>query len=58
MSLEKVFMLCAIFIFADIIIRYLKAWKFNKTNSSISRDGYIKKDWLGSSFTTRLFFSF
>lgn len=40
---KKVFILCAIFIFSDIITGYLKAWKFNKTNSSISRDGFIKK---------------
>lgn len=40
---RTIFILCGVFIFADIITGYLKAWKFNKTNSSISRDGYIKK---------------
>ena len=35
--------LCAIFIFADIATGYLKAFKNKEINSSISRDGYIKK---------------
>ncbi len=35
--------LCALLIFTDIITGYLKAFKFKKVNSSISRDGYIKK---------------
>jgi toxin secretion/phage lysis holin len=37
------FILCAIFIFADVLTGYLKAFKFKKVNSSISRDGFIKK---------------
>ncbi len=37
------FILCGIFIFADVITGYLKAFKNRKVNSSISRDGYIKK---------------
>ena len=32
-----------IMIFIDIITGYLKAFKLKKVNSSISRDGYIKK---------------
>lgn len=40
---KTIFILCAIFIFADVITGYLKAWKFKEVNSSISRDGYIKK---------------
>lgn len=40
---KKLFILCAIFIFADVITGYLKAFRFRKVNSSISRDGYIKK---------------
>ena len=40
---KKLFMLCAIFIFTDVITGYLKAFKFKKVNSSISRDGYVKK---------------
>lgn len=39
----KIFYLCGIFIFADVITGYLKAFKQKKVNSSISRDGYIKK---------------
>lgn len=35
--------LCAIFIIGDIVTGYIKAFKFKKINSSISRDGYIKK---------------
>lgn len=27
----------------DVASGYLKAWKFNKLNSSVSRDGFIKK---------------
>lgn len=37
------FILCGIFIFSDIFTGYLKAFKNHKANSSISRDGYIKK---------------
>lgn len=40
---KTIFILCAIFIFTDVITGYLKGWKFKKLNSSISRDGYIKK---------------
>lgn len=35
--------LCGVFIFSDSITGYLKAIKNKKVNSSISRDGYIKK---------------
>lgn len=37
------FIMCAIFIFGDILTGYLKAFKFKKVNSSISRDGFVKK---------------
>lgn len=37
------FILCGIFVFTDVITGYLKAFKNHKMNSSISRDGYIKK---------------
>ena len=37
------FILCSIFIFGDILTGYLKAFRFKKVNSSVSRDGYIKK---------------
>ena len=40
---KMIFFLCAIFIFTDVTTGYLKAFKFKKVNSSISRDGYIKK---------------
>lgn len=40
---NTLFVLCGIFIFSDIITGYLKAFKNKKVNSSISRDGYIKK---------------
>lgn len=40
---KTIFELCAIFIFTDVLTGYLKAWKFKRLNSSISRDGYIKK---------------
>lgn len=40
---KTIFILCAIFIFTDVITGYLKGWKFKQLNSSISRDGYIKK---------------
>lgn len=46
---KKIFIACAIFIFSDVVTGYLKAIKFKKINSSISRDGYIKKTgWLYS----------
>lgn len=40
---KTTFLLCGIFIFTDVITGYLKALKNKKVNSSISRDGYIKK---------------
>jgi toxin secretion/phage lysis holin len=40
---KKLFILCGIFIFTDVLTGYLKAFKNRKVNSSISRDGYIKK---------------
>lgn len=40
---KTIFMLCGIFVFADVITGYLKAFKNKKVNSSISRDGYVKK---------------
>lgn len=40
---KTIFLLCGIFIFTDVITGYLKALKNKKINSSISRDGYIKK---------------
>lgn len=40
---KTIFILCAVFIFMDVLTGYLKALKLKKINSSISRDGYIKK---------------
>lgn len=40
---KTLLILCGIFIFTDILTGYLKALKNKKINSSISRDGYIKK---------------
>lgn len=40
---KTIFLICGIFIFADVLSGYLKAFKNKKVNSSISRDGYIKK---------------
>ena len=40
---KTLFLLCGILIFLDVVTGYLKAIKFKKVNSSISRDGYIKK---------------
>lgn len=40
---KTLFILCGVFIFTDVITGYLKAIKLKKVNSSISRDGYIKK---------------
>lgn len=40
---KTLFILCGIFVFTDVITGYLKAFKSHKMNSSISRDGYIKK---------------
>ena len=37
------FILCGIFIFTDVLTGYLKTFKTKKLNSSISRDGYLKK---------------
>lgn len=42
-EIKTLFILCGIFIGVDILTGYLKAFKFKKVNSSISRDGYIKK---------------
>lgn len=42
-EIKTLFLLCGMFIFTDVITGYLKALKFQKINSSISRDGYIKK---------------
>ncbi len=44
---KTLFILCGIFIFTDVLTGYLKAFKNKKINSSISRDGYLKKiSWL------------
>ena len=40
---RTLFIVCAIIIFADVLTGYLKAFKNKKLNSSISRDGFIKK---------------
>lgn len=40
---KTLFFLCALFIFSDVLTGYLKAIKNKTINSSISRDGYIKK---------------
>lgn len=40
---KTIFLLCGMFIFIDVLTGYLKAIKNKKVNSSISRDGYIKK---------------
>ena len=40
---RTLFILCSILIFTDVITGYLKAIKNKIINSSISRDGYIKK---------------
>ena len=40
---KTIFLLCGIFVFVDVLTGYLKAFKNKKVNSSISRDGYIKK---------------
>lgn len=40
---KTLFLICGLFIFTDVLTGYLKAIKFKKMNSSISRDGYIKK---------------
>ena len=40
---KTLFLLCGIFIFTDVLTGYLKAIKNKKINSSVSRDGYIKK---------------
>ena len=40
---RTIFILCGLFIFTDVLTGYLKAVKNKKVNSSISRDGYIKK---------------
>lgn len=40
---QSIFILCGIFISFDILTGYLKAIKKKEINSSISRDGFIKK---------------
>lgn len=40
---RTIFLLCGLFIFTDVLTGYLKAFKNRKTNSSVSRDGFIKK---------------
>lgn len=40
---KTIFLICGIFISFDIITGYLKAIKKKELNSSISRDGFIKK---------------
>lgn len=40
---RTLFILCSILIFSDVVTGYLKALKYKELNSSISRDGYIKK---------------
>lgn len=42
-NLKTIFLVCILFIIADIATGYLKALKLRKLNSSVSRDGYIKK---------------
>lgn len=40
---RTIFLLCGLLVFTDVLTGYLKAIKNKKVNSSISRDGYIKK---------------
>ena len=40
---KTIFLLCGIFVFGDVLTGYLKALKNHEINSSVSRDGYIKK---------------
>ena len=40
---RTLFIVCSILIFTDVLTGYLKAFKNKKVNSSISRDGFIKK---------------
>lgn len=40
---RTLFIICSILIFSDVLTGYLKALKNKKINSSISRDGFIKK---------------
>lgn len=40
---RTILIIAGIMIFTDILTGYLKAIKLKKVNSSISRDGYIKK---------------
>lgn len=40
---RTMFLLCGLFVFTDVLTGYIKALKNKKLNSSISRDGYIKK---------------
>ena len=44
---KTLFLLCGVIVFTDVITGYLKAIKNKNINSSISRDGFIKKiSWL------------
>lgn len=48
-NIKSTFIVCGIFIIMDVFTGYLKAFKMRRTNSSVSRDGYIKKaGWLVS----------
>jgi toxin secretion/phage lysis holin len=40
---RTLFIICSVLIFSDVLTGYLKAFKNKKINSSISRDGFIKK---------------
>ena len=40
---KTIFLLCGLLIFTDVLTGYIKAFKNKKANSSISRDGFIKK---------------
>ena len=40
---RTLFIVCSILIFTDVLTGYLKAFKNRKLNSSVSRDGFIKK---------------
>ena len=42
-NVKNIFLICGVFISFDVLTGYLKAFKYKKVNSSISRDGYIKK---------------
>ncbi len=40
---RRIVIICTLAIAFDIVTGYLKAIKFRKLNSSVSRDGYLKK---------------